>query len=191
MESLAWSIAFLAIFATLLVVAVTLFLYLRTEKTLHRQSEESAKLIEQVVTLSLRSADEHRSAIEDVLERATTSQSELLDAVTTRMEASSELAQKSMDLTLTRALDGLVRTTTHVTTVLQATTALLRTSDTTAFSHVMSAASPVEAGGEPYPGMDEAEEQRLIEEQQAKLADYNGAIRLLEGLGVTDGSTGS
>lgn len=191
MESLIWSIVFLAVFATLLIVGVTLFLYVRAESSLQRQSAETAKLIEQVTTLSLQSAEQHRSAIEDVLERATTSQSELLDAVTTRMETATELAQKSMDLTLTRALDGLVRTTTHVTTVLQASTALLRTNDTVAFSHVMSAATPAEQSSEPYPGMDEAEEARLVKEQEASLARASAAIRLLEGMGVTDGDAGS
>lgn len=191
MESLIWSIVFMAVFATLLIVGVTLFLYVRAETSLQRQSAETAQLIQQVTTLSLQSAEQHRSAIEDVLDRTSSSQSEMLDAVTTRMETSTELAQKSMDLTLTRALDGLVRTTTHVTTALQASMALQRTSDTVAFSQVMSAATPSDSSSDPYPGMDEAEEQRLIEEQQASLAKLDGAISLLKGMGVTDGSAGS
>lgn len=192
MESTIFSIVSLAVFTVLLIVGVTLFLYLRTERSLMRQSAESAKLIEQVTTLSLQNADQHRSAIEDVLERAASSQSELLDAVTTRMEASSELAQKSMDLTLTRALDGLVRTTTHVTTALQSSMALQRTSDPIAFSQVMGAATPPDSSTDPYPGMDEAEQARLVEEQQVRLSQYNESLRILENLGVVnDGSAGS
>lgn len=183
--------AFSMIFVVLLVLALMIFLYLRAERAMHRQSQETAELIAKTTELAISLARDQASAAEDASEKATQLAKEMLEETVTQLEQmrtaqmeTLKMAQQSMDASLMRSSTGLQAISEQVAKTLSSTVALLGTSDTVAYQTVMSGVAPTEQSNDPYPVMDEAEMERLEQERRRAAESVGQAMNLLEQLGV-------
>lgn len=200
MEYAFWLMALL----TALVIGLVVFLYLQAEKSRERQSTESSRLVTQVVELTMKTVEDQRSAMEDLLQQNATSQTTMLDSIVeqlqetqaaalTHAKEATKLAQQSMDLTLTRASTGLTQMAMEVSTSLRQSMALQRTSDPIAFSQVMGASTPPDQSLSPYPavGEDQGQLDEQLEERRRLIAEHDAAMKFMEEMGVPNGGAGS
>lgn len=185
------STAFSLIFVVLLVLALMIFLYLRAERAMLRQAQETATLIEKTTELAIGLARDQASAAEDSAEKSTQLAKEMLEETVTQLEQmraaqmeTLKMAQQSMDASLMRSSTGLQAISEQVTKTLSSTVALLGTTDTVAYQTVMSGVAPTDTSNEPYPVMDEAEYERIEQERQRAAQSVGEAMNLLEQLGV-------
>lgn len=188
MESMTFLLGFLM---PTLVTAVVIFLYLRAEKAQMAQAAETAKLVQQTMELTIGLVREQAGAAEDSARASTETAKHMLEETVGQLEQmrasqneTLKMAQQSMDSTMMRASTGLTQVTEQVTRTLSSTVALLGTKDPVAYNHVMSGSTPPDLSDDPYPGMDDAEYERLEQERIANAAKISQAMEQLEKLGV-------
>jgi len=182
------SVIWLAVFLVVLLAAALTFLYLHAMRQMREQAAASQEMLAKLAEASVLQGKLAMETAESMSAESRSQISELSEALQETTTTLLTTTQQALDLSLTRALDGSNRSTERMATLLSTATTLLGTKDPIAFQQVRGADFTPGDPSVPYPAMDEADNERVLAEQQANIAKLDEAAALLANFGVTGDS---